>query len=62
MPVVLTEFQFSMTGGSNAIGTHRVPVPDDEWLQCDDPTKMSIQHFHQLPGGKAPHIQILPAQ
>jgi hypothetical protein len=21
-----------------------------------------IQHFHQLPGGQSPHIQVLPAE
>jgi hypothetical protein len=47
---------------SCCVATHRVPVPNDKWLQGDDPTKVRIQHLHQLPGGQAPHIQILPAE
>jgi hypothetical protein len=45
----------------HCVSTHRIPVPNDKWLQCNDSAKVRIQHLHQLFGGQAPHIQVLPA-
>lgn len=34
----------------HSVRTHRVPVSNDKWFQCNDPAEMCIQHLHQVSG------------